>query len=99
LSGWDSLQEHIGVVVGLLGIFATGVLALFWRIITSLEKRQERMEEALNKHKEDYACKRQKCREELITHFISKNDFDRLDKELWEAINQLRRGEWRNKSS
>lgn len=94
MSGWDSLQEHIGVVVGLLGIFATGVLFLFWRIITSLEKRQEKLEEALTKHKDDFKCQRSKCREEILKYFQPKADCAQMEHKLWEAIDQLRRGEW-----
>ena len=82
------------MVVGLLGFFASGVLFLFWRIITSLEKRQEKIEEALIKHKEDYICKRQRCREELINHFVAKLDYNNEVRDLWEAVNQLRRGDW-----
>lgn len=78
-----SLQEHLGVILGLLTTITGVAVFLFWRMIISIEKKQREIEKELKNHL--LSCK---------DEFVSQARFDREHVDYWEAINELRRKVW-----
>ncbi|MFP3866865.1 MAG: hypothetical protein ACLFUU_01715 [Desulfobacteraceae bacterium] len=73
---YTDLRTHIGILISLIGFFAGLSGFLFWRFLSRLEGKLDRLFDLSFS-----------CRESLAQRFVSREEHNREVFELWEAVN------------
>lgn len=73
---YSDLAEHLGVVLALLGIFASLSGLLFWRMLVRMENKLDQLHDATHR-----------CRSGLSERFVGREEFRKEKDDIWGAVN------------